>query len=1092
VSQSFGSSIKLTAPVKAAPLSEAKSGHEIAPAELSVQAPIMVTAVYAPALPTNVWPSAGTVFGTMNGFYSIAAQQRIPITGGMDVRQQGYFYTNPSYDLTSGTPVTVNVSLLYGGTILQGMVTDSNTGAPLANASVDFSATGVHATTGTDGSYTILATNMPEADASGFTSNSRTASAAGYFDLNDFTSVQISPPFPATRNLKLVPSAGTLVQGTVTDRVTGQPLAGAAVAISGGGTTLTDSNGFYSIAAQQRIPITGGMDVRQQGYFYTNPSYDLTSGTPVTVNVSLLYGGTILQGMVTDSNTGAPLANASVDFSATGVHATTGTDGSYTILATNMPEADASGFTSNSRTASAAGYFDLNDFTSVQISPPFPATRNLKLVPTGMTESVTVATIPSGLSVVVDGSSYVSPQTFTWTPSNVHTIGTTSPQSGSTGTQYAFANWSNGGVQSQTIVVPPSSSSTYTANFANQYVLTTNADPTAGSVTAGGWFNSGDTVSILATANSGYQFTGFSGDLTGVANPQNLLMNGPKTVTASFAPTIVATNTHITAPTMVYGNLAGVTVSVTSSQGTVTGNVSLIVDGAATLTQALSGGSTVFTINGLAVGSHSLNASYSPQNNFGGSSATGTLQVGQAQPTVTFTGAPATAAYHSTFTASASTNASSTATIIASGACAITGKTVTMTSGTGSCSLTANWAADSNYSSASATQSTIATKASPTVTFTGASVSAMYQTTFSVAATTIASTTATITASGVCSISGTTVTITSATGTCSLTASWAADNNYLAASAMQSTAAAKANSLIVIKSNTPNPSVVGQAVTVIFAVSPVAPATSVPTGNVTVNDLTGDACTATVAAGNCTLIATSAGVKTLVATYGGDSNFNPSGSSTPQSVNKANTSANIIGHTPNPSVAGQPVLVNFTVVSVSPGAGTPTGNVTVSDGAGHTCTATVAAVRCSIVLPAAGTATLRANYAGDNNYNGSVSGNVSQNVVDFSISASPSSQSVKAGQKISYKVTVGPLNGFSGSVSLSCASLPPGSTCSFLPMAANLTGTGTVNSTVTVQTSKSTPKGTHSNITFTGVFNGGVPATGGLTHSTSPVSLTVN
>ncbi len=77
-----------------------------------------------------------------------------------------------------------------------------------------------------------------------------------------------------------------------------------------------------------------------------------------------------------------------------------------------------------------------------------------------------------------------------------------------------------------------------------------------------------------------------------------------------------------------------------------------------------------------------------------------------------------------------------------------------------------------------------------------APISASYEGTFVVTSTINASTTATITASGSCSNTGATVTITAPSGTCSLTAKWAADNHYLAASAMQSTTATKAMPVI--------------------------------------------------------------------------------------------------------------------------------------------------------------------------------------------------------------------------------------------------------------------------------------------------------
>jgi N-acetylneuraminic acid mutarotase len=166
--------------------------------------------------------------------------------------------------------------------------------------------------------------------------------------------------------------------------------------------------------------------------------------------------------------------------------------------------------------------------------------------------------------------------------------------------------------------------------------------------------------------------------------------------------------------------------------------------------------------------------------------------VNKATPTVTFIGAPASAGYKSVFNVAATTNASSAVTIIATGACTNVGYAVTMTGGTGTCSLVANWAADSNYLAASAGQSTIATKIAAVVTFTGAPATAPYLSTFPVATTTTASTSAILAANGSCSIGGMTVALTKSSGLCSLTATWAADNNYLGASAAQSTTATKA------------------------------------------------------------------------------------------------------------------------------------------------------------------------------------------------------------------------------------------------------------------------------------------------------------
>ena len=180
-------------------------------------------------------------------------------------------------------------------------------------------------------------------------------------------------------------------------------------------------------------------------------------------------------------------------------------------------------------------------------------------------------------------------------------------------------------------------------------------------------------------------------------------------------------------------------------------------------------------------------------------------------PAVTFTGAPAAAQYGATFTVIATTNASSMPSIGGTpGICsvgAVTGSPssssalVTMTSGTGTCTLTANWAADAFFFAASAMQTTNATLANPSVTFTGAPTSAGNGSAFTVTATSTAGTAPAITGTaGLCTagpVSGSSpatslITMTAGSGTCTMTATWAADSNYLGATATQTTTAGPA------------------------------------------------------------------------------------------------------------------------------------------------------------------------------------------------------------------------------------------------------------------------------------------------------------
>ncbi|WP_442267568.1 InlB B-repeat-containing protein [Tenacibaculum sp. ZS6-P6] len=86
-----------------------------------------------------------------------------------------------------------------------------------------------------------------------------------------------------------------------------------------------------------------------------------------------------------------------------------------------------------------------------------------------------------------------------------------------------------------------------------QYTLTLNA--TDGTITpnpAGGTYDDGTSITLTATPNSGYEFTGWSGDASGTTNPLDITMDADKTVTATFAPiqrtlTLNATNGSVTA-----------------------------------------------------------------------------------------------------------------------------------------------------------------------------------------------------------------------------------------------------------------------------------------------------------------------------------------------------------------------------------------------------------------------------------------------------------------------------------------------------------------------------------------------------------------
>ena len=183
-------------------------------------------------------------------------------------------------------------------------------------------------------------------------------------------------------------------------------------------------------------------------------------------------------------------------------------------------------------------------------------------------------------------------------------------------------------------------------------------------------------------------------------------------------------------------------------------------------------------------------------------------------------------------------------------------------------------------------------------------------------------------------------------------------------------AAAEATTTTITSDN-PDPSVVGQTITVAYTVIVNPPGTGTPTGSVTVSDGI-NSCTGTVAAGSCNVALTTSGPRTLTATYAGNASFLTSSDTEPHQVNPANTTTTITAESADPTAQGEVFTVFYSVAVTAPGAGTPSGTVTVTDG-NKSCMGTVAAGQCSLFLTIPGVRTLTATYNGNSNFNISVS-----------------------------------------------------------------------------------------------------------------------
>ena len=171
----------------------------------------------------------------------------------------------------------------------------------------------------------------------------------------------------------------------------------------------------------------------------------------------------------------------------------------------------------------------------------------------------------------------------------------------------------------------------------------------------------------------------------------------------------------------------------------------------------------------------------------------------------------------------------------------------------------------------------------------------------------------------------------------------------------------------VITGDSPDPSVVGQTVTVSVAVTGI----TTPTGTVVITGADTN-CTITLSGGtgSCNVVFNSTGNKILVATYNPDSPAHTGSSDTENhAVSLPFTTTTITADSPDPSAVGQSVNVT---VAVTGGSTTPTGTVTIS-GADVNCTITLSGGTgsCAVIFNSAGDKTLTATYNGDGSHAGS-------------------------------------------------------------------------------------------------------------------------
>ena len=327
-------------------------------------------------------------------------------------------------------------------------------------------------------------------------------------------------------------------------------------------------------------------------------------------------------------------------------------------------------------------------------------------------------------------------------------------------------------------------------------------------------------------------------------------------------------------------------------------------------------------------------------------------------------------------------------------------------------------------------------------------------------------------------LSGSSATLTTAAlavGDHSLTAQYSGDSNFAGSSAALTQTVNTAATTAAVGSSA-NPSVFGSSVTLSATVTSSA---GTPTGSLTFLDGTTSLGSVTLDQAGSAALTTSAlsvGSHSITVQYSGDSNFS-SATSPPlvQSVGTEPTTTTVQA-SDNPITYGQSVTLT---ASVSAAVGTPTGNVTFSDGSTTLGSASLTGGVASISLPAlqAGDHSMVAAYAGDGNDSASTSDDLALTVnkAGSATTVLTSSNPAVYGSPVTFTATV------------SSGAAAPTGTVTFSDGATTLATVALDSSGVATLTSSALGIGSHD---ITATFSGDAHLTGS-SDSLSQVVLSV-
>ena len=297
-------------------------------------------------------------------------------------------------------------------------------------------------------------------------------------------------------------------------------------------------------------------------------------------------------------------------------------------------------------------------------------------------------------------------------------------------------------------------------------------------------------------------------------------------------------------------------------------------------------------------------------------------------------------------------------------------------------------------------------------------------------------------------------------GTHVITAVYAGDATYQASTSKGLMQVVNHNASVTTLVPSANPSVYGQALTLIATVAPVT-GSVMPTGNVSFKN--GSAPLGSVALVNgsaaFTTAALAAGSLPLTASYPGDANYAASSAALTQVVSQAPTTTTLTSN-PNPSSLSQ--IVTFTATVAGPYQGAITGSVTFMNGSTSLGSAPLAKNKAVFTnaFSTAGTDAITAVYTGDaNNLTGS------SQVLSQVVTNAPTTTTVASSGSPAF---VGQPVTFTAAVTSSYGAIPNGELVTFYDSGTSI-GTGNTQGGAANLTTSSLAAGAH---TITATYAG--------------------